>query len=368
MSEVAQHPDRPASLRRELQQVRTALHESEQRAAGILETAINAIVTMREDGSILTANSATERMFGYTKSELLGSNVSMLMPSPYREEHQQHQKRYRKTGERQVSGVGREALGLRKDGSVFPIDLSVGEVHLPSGRIFTWIIRDISDRKNLEREMLQVSEREQQRIGQDIHDDLCQHLAAIACLAQVVQQRLKTSSPKDAEGLAEVIKLVSQTSSRAREMAHGLVPVDLESGGLMHALGELVRSTEKVFRITCRFHCEREILVADSMVALQVYRIAQEAVANAIKHSKATRLEITLAESDKRVNLTIQDNGVGIPEHLPARGTGMGLLTMAHRAKLVGGLLQVARNKTGGTVVTCQVPKHPVEIKARDEK
>jgi PAS domain S-box-containing protein len=359
MNEMAQHPDQVANLREELQQVRTALHESEQRAAGILETAVNAIITIREDGSILSVNSSTERMFGYTAAEMLGRNVSMLMPSPYREEHRQYLTRYLTTGERKITGAGREAVGQRKDGSSFPIDLSVGEVHLPSGRIFTGIIRDITERKNLEREMLQVSEREQHRIGQDIHDDLCQQLAAIACLAQVVQQRLKTSSPKDAESLAEVVKLVSQTSSRAREMAHGLVPVDLESGGLMHALSELARSTEKVFRITCRFHCEHEILIADAMMALQLYRIAQEAVANAIKHSRATRLEITLGESPGQVTLTIQDNGVGIPEHLPASGTGMGLLTMAHRAKLAGGRLQVARNKTGGTMVTCQVPVPP---------
>jgi two-component system sensor kinase FixL len=342
----------------DLKNVRQALLASEERNRGVLETAVNAIITISERGIIESVNPSTERMFGYTKEEMLGNNISMLMPSPYKEQHDGYLTHYKKTGERKIIGIGRETAAQRKDGSVFPVDLSVGEVWLPTGRLFTGIIRDISDRKRLEQEMLEISEQEQQRIGQDIHDDLCQQLAAISCLVQASQQRVKQSNAREAENLSEVVKLVSQANTRAREMSRGLVPVVLEAGGLMAALGELVSSTEKVFRTTCRFRSDPPVYVDDNTTAVQLYRIAQEAVGNAIKHSRANRIEITLSKHNDKFILTVSDNGIGITDHAPGKGTGMGLLTMTHRSKMLGGRLHIAPGAHGGTIVTCEAPLH----------
>ncbi|MBL9130978.1 MAG: PAS domain S-box protein, partial [Verrucomicrobiaceae bacterium] len=176
---VASEPDAPS-----IADLQAALKASEQRATAIVETAVNAIITIDENCIIETANSATERLFGYTREELIGRNISMLMPNPYRDRHDSYVSDYLRTGVRRIIGIGREALAQRKDGSVFPIDLSVGEAVLPSGRrIFTGIIRDLTERKLLEDKILHISEEEQARIGRDIHDDLCQQLAAIGCLA-----------------------------------------------------------------------------------------------------------------------------------------------------------------------------------------
>ena len=349
--------DHLQELLTELQKAREALKETEDRARGVLETAVNAIITINERGVIETVNPATERIFGYTAEEMIGQPVNMLMPNPYRDQHDGYIARYLETGERKIIGIGRETVARRKDGSIFPVDLSVGEVRLASGRIFTGIIRDITDRKFLEQKILDISEEEQQRIGQDIHDDLCQQLAAIGCLSQVVQQKLRNSDSEEARSMEQIVRLLSQANARAREMSRGLVPVVLESEGLMSALSELASGTEKIFRVSCRFWCEEPVLVRDNKVATQLYRIAQEAIGNAIKHSHADRIEITLLAQNAKFILRIRDNGIGIPDHSPGRGTGLGLLTMTHRARMLGGQLNVGPDEFGGTQVECIVPQ-----------
>lgn len=341
----------------DIAKLEAALKASEQRAQAIVETAVNAIITMNEERLIETVNSATERIFGYTREELVGQNIRILMPQPYRDRHDKYVKEYLNTGVKRIIGVGREAVGQRKDGTIFPIDLSVGEAILPDGRrVFTGIIRDLTGRKELEEKILKISEEEQHRIGQDIHDDLCQQLAAIGCLAKVAHQQLEKSGSPEAENLREIVRLVTQANVRAREMSRGLMPVVLDSAGLMAALEELARSTERIFRVRCPFRCEEPVQVRDNAVATQLFRIAQEAVANAIKHSHAERIEISLDEDETHVHLTVRDNGVGIPDNVSGQSTGMGLLTMTHRARMMGGVLSVRHDEYGGTIVKCSVP------------
>ncbi len=357
--------DRPLSE----EALRAALRDCELRSAGILETAVNAIVIISETGIIDTVNAATERIFGYARSEMIGKNVSMLMPSPYRESHDRYLETYLHTGMRKIIGIGREAVGQRKDGSVFPIDLSVGEVVLPSGHLFTGIIRDLTERKALEDKLLSISEEEQARIGQDIHDDLCQQLAAIGCLAKVAFQRLSASGHPEASQLAEITRLIANANAQAREMSRGLMPVVLDAAGLMAALADLASGTERIFRVSCRFHCVERVSVENNKVATQLYRIAQEAVGNAIKHSHANLIEVSLAHNAGMVVLGIRDDGHGF-EEASSRGRigGMGLLTMRHRARMIGGTLTIDHGSEGGTHVRCEVPaieaSHPNQTHA----
>jgi two-component system, LuxR family, sensor kinase FixL len=337
-------------------ELQDALLTSEQRAAAVVETAVNAIITIDENCVIETANSSTERLFGYQRSEIIGQNIRMLMPQPYRDRHDGYVANYLQTGEKRIIGIGREALAQRKDGSVFPIDLSVGEAMLPSGRrIFTGIIRDLTERRALEDKILNISEEERNRIGQDIHDDLCQQLAAIGCLVKVAQNSLFKSGCPEAASLDEVVKLISKANSCARETARGLMPVVIDSGGLMAALHELVESTARAYQIQCDLIFDNPVLVADNKISIQLFRIAQEAVSNAVKHGQAQRVDIRIAKQSGNLVLTVRDNGVGIPDQ-PEQGTGMGLLTMGHRAQMMGGTLSVAPRPTGGTQVICSVP------------
>lgn len=348
-----------AALELSIAELQDALNTSEQRAAAIVETAVNAIITMNESCLIETANSATERLFGYAVAELIGQNIRMLMPQPFRDRHDSYVNNYLETGERRIIGIGREAVAQRKDGSVFPIDLSVGEAVLPSGRrIFTGIIRDLTVRKQLEDQILHISEEEQARIGQDIHDDLCQQLAAIGCLARVAQKSLAASGSPEAANLEEIVRLISRANTRARETSRGLMPVVLDAGGLMAALQELADSTARAYEITCDFRYDNPVQVDDNKLAIQLFRIAQEAVSNAVKHSQARRVEIRLNRQSGAYVLIVRDDGAGIPD-TPAKGTGMGLLTMNHRAEMSGGSVTVTPRPTGGTQVTCSIPVPP---------
>lgn len=344
----------------ELQSARSALAEAEQLNRAVLETAVNAIIIINEQRVIESVNTSTERLFGYHREELIGHNVNLLMPEPYASRHDGYVENYKRTGRRKIIGIGREAVAKRKDGSLFPIDLSIGEVVLPGGRrLFTGIIRDLTERKQLEEKILRISEEERHRIGQDIHDDLCQQIAAIGCLARVAQQRLSKTGTAGEPELQEIVSLLTAANQRAREMARGLLPIVLDAGGLGAALADIARGTRDIFNIACHFESDPPVEVTDSATATQLYRIAQEAVANAVKHSQATQLDLRLSEHDGFLTLSIRDNGRGIPDHSPGSGTGMGLLTMSRRARMMGGDVSVENHPQGGTLVTCSIPTPP---------
>ena len=155
-----------------------ALRDREERLRTILNTVTDAIITIDRRGTIAGVNPATERMFGYTASELVGQNVSLLMPSPYHEEHDGYLANYHRTGQAKMIGIGCEVQGMRKDGSIFPIELAVSEVdHL---HLFTGVIRDITERKRLEAEVLRIAEEERMRVAADLHDGICQELVAFS--------------------------------------------------------------------------------------------------------------------------------------------------------------------------------------------
>jgi PAS domain S-box-containing protein len=194
---------------------RTAKY-NEAQVHAILEAAVNGIITIDRHGRIQLCNHAAEKLFGYTTKELVGQSVSILMPEPFRHEHDGYIRRYLYTGQKSVIGVGRETVAMRKDGSVFPIELSVSEARVGDDVIFTGIVRDITERKRLEKEILEISEREQRRIGQDLHDGLCQQLTGIAFLVQALQQKLSSRDAASAVQAAQVSVLLKESVTHAR--------------------------------------------------------------------------------------------------------------------------------------------------------
>jgi two-component system sensor kinase FixL len=185
--------DHAKQLSAQQETAQTAVKDREERLRAILETAVEGIITIDDHGIIESVNAAAERIFGYSENEIIGKNVSMLMPSPHREAHDGYINNYLLTGRAKIIGIGREVAGRRKDGTIFPMELSVSEVKLAARRMFTGFIRDITERKHLEREILEISDREQRRIGQDLHDGLCQHLAGIELMSQVIAQKLEST-------------------------------------------------------------------------------------------------------------------------------------------------------------------------------
>ena len=349
--------DHVKELSTQQQLAQTAVKDREERLRAILETAVEGIITIDERGIVESANAAAERIFGYKAREIIGRNVSMLMPSPYRDLHDHYIDNYLHTGRAKIIGIGREVMGRRKNGSVFPMYLSVSEVKLADRRMFTGFIRDITERKQLEKEILEISDREQRRIGQDLHDGLCQHLAGIELMSQALAQKLAPKSKVHAAKVAEIASHVREAISHTRSLARGLSPVTLESEGLMSALHELATNTEKMFHVQCRCEFPESIVMDDNAAATHLFRIAQEAVSNAIKHGRAKRLVISLQNSRNRITLRVSDDGRGFPARIP-KTKGMGLRIMQSRAGMIGGTIAIAPNAGGGADIVCAVPKN----------
>jgi signal transduction histidine kinase len=217
------------------------------------------------------------------------------------------------------------------------------------------LTREIAGRERLEKELLDISEREQRRIGHDLHDNFCQHLTSTAMAAQVLREKLNANAAPESEDAAKIVALAEEGIAMARELARGLSPVELEAEGLMAALQELAAGISKWSKVGCVFECESPVLVHRATVAENFYRIAQEAVSNAIRHGKAQHIIIGLHEHTAGITLSIEDDGTGLPDDWKD-GSGLGTRIMAHRAAIIGGALSVEPNPTGGTLVVCNLP------------
>jgi two-component system CheB/CheR fusion protein len=212
----------------------------------------------------------------------------------------------------------------------------------------------IADREQLERELLEISEREKRRIGEDLHDVVCQELTATALLLKSHANRLERQSPKAAQTLNESAQTVNRNVNLARDLARGLQPAELTAAGLNRSLRDLAEQAGESRAIHCEFRGARGVRVRDDTVALHLYRIAQEAVANAVKHSGAKNILITLDRDNGVICLTVGDDGKGLSAR--KRHKGLGLHLMKYRANVLGGRLQIESGKRHGTTVTACLP------------
>ena len=218
--------------------------------------------------------------------------------------------------------------------------------------------RFAADRR-LEREILEIGDRERARIGQDLHDGLGQILGGVAFLAKTVEERLVARGAEEAAESSRLVKHVEQGVAEVRRIARGLFPRELETQGLASALRELAAQTAEVYRVVCTAEVTEvdELAGEPAEAARHLYRIAQEAVSNALKHGRAGRIEIRLARHERRLALSVADDGVGIRSG--SGGNGMGLHLMRYRAQVLGGSLIVEAGSPQGTIVTCWCPWRP---------
>jgi signal transduction histidine kinase len=235
------------------------------------------------------------------------------------------------------------------------MDLAVSEVQLGDRQLFTGIVRDISERRKLEKEILNISEQERRRIGQDLHDGLGQMLTGIGLLGQNVARQLESEDHALAGDVAEITDLIKEADQYARDLARGLTPVDVDANGLSQALQRLSDNAVRLFDVPCTFEEVGTALVHDSTTATHLYRIAQEAVSNAVRHGDATQITIILASGPDQIRVRIQDDGIGFdPKEVD--GPGMGIHIMNYRARIVGGNLEINTDPGDGTTVTCTLP------------
>src|SRR6266480_4834834 len=214
--------------------------------------------------------------------------------------------------------------------------------------------REIAERQRLDREIAEVADRERRRLGQDLHDSLCQHLTGTALTAQTLREKLAARSAPEIGEADKVVRYIEEGIDLSRNLARGFFSPELEAEGLTFALRSLAENTSERFQIACEFESDGVVPVPDSAVATQLYRIAQEAVMNAIKHANAESVHICLIKSDDSLTLTVSDDGIGLPEKLPQL-EGLGMRLMSHGAAFIGAEFHARRNPHGGTIVTCRV-------------
>ena len=339
-----------------------AVQEREQAIRAIVNSATDAIITFGEDGKIIAVNQTTEQMFGYAGNDLLGQNLSILTPQPLRQEHEEFVANYLRTRPPKIIGSGRETIGRRQDGTTFPIDLAISEHRHNTQRLFTGIIRDISERKQLQRDVLGIAEDQQRRIGQDLHDSTQQELSGLGMLARTLLDNLSKGPDEVEEGerntlrtmASKIVDGLARAQREVQAISRGLATMRIDAEGLMDALGELASRTDDLEGVTCAFKCEQPVEAADSSTATHLYRIAQEAITNALKHGRPEYILIALESNDGQLILQVADDGAGL-DSASVDNQGLGLKTMLYRANLIGASLTVKPIEAGGTLVVCQV-------------
>jgi PAS domain S-box-containing protein len=207
-------------------------------------------------------------------------------------------------------------------------------------------------RRRLEGEILEISEREQRRIGRELHDSLGQQLTGIAIMTKALEQTLQRQARVEAADAKEIATLVNQAVEETRQLSRGLHPVALDENGLMSALQALAATTQNLFRVSCVFHCDKPVLVPDASTAAHLYRIAQEAVTNAVRHGMPQNILIELSDHNQQATLLVTNDGQDFPEN-PPEHKGMGLQVMSHRAEMIGGTVEVHCGPSGGTELRC---------------
>jgi len=309
----------------------------------ITSTVVDMIFRIRKDGTVIEYKPATDVPFTLEEATVLGKTVKQLLPANLAAEAMQKLSLTLKS--KQVQSL--EGQFLLPDEVR---DFEARAVICGEDEVLA-VVRDITDRKRLEREILEVSSREQQRIGQDLHDGLGQHLTGITFLTKVLERKLENKSPEEAKEAAEIGRLVMQALAQTRNLARGLFPVELERNGLVAAIADLTENVERMCKMKCNFKSQESITVQDNVLATHIFRIAQEAINNSVKHGKAKKIDVTLLPVGDHLELCVMDDGTGFnPE---AKMDGLGLRIMHYRARRIGGTLEIKAPEKGGTRVTC---------------
>jgi PAS domain S-box-containing protein len=331
-----------------------SLRAQESRLRAVLDSAVEGIITIDQQGIIESANVSARRMFGYAEPELIGLHISTIMPVPNRGDHLQK-------AAPKATGRGREASGLRKDGSSFPVDIAMSEVLVGNRRSFTGFVRDITERKEAERaarefsgRLIHAQEEERARLARELHDDITQRLARLAI----------DTGRAEHEGIGRRI------GEKIREVREGLVRLSEDVHGLSYrlhpsilddlGLGEALKA--ECGRVSRPGTCEATLMMREVPedvprdVALCLYRVTQESLRNASRHSHARAVEVTLRGMEGGLQLAVHDDGVGFDATLPRHRHSLGLASMRERLRLVGGELDIDSVEGQGTTIIAWVP------------
>ncbi len=320
------------------------------RYENLFENASDMVFTHEPDGTITSINLTGEQILGRGRDELLGRNLLLYVAEDQREAVKAWLEQVAKGAEMATT----EWDFINAAGQRLRLEISARLVQRSgTGPEVESVARDITERSRLEREILETSSREQRRIGHDLHDGVCQQLAAIAYRLDILGDQLQEKGLPESSETGRIGDLLNQAIQQTRGVARGLFPVRLAESGLESALEELAANVNTLFKTQCRFSCAQPLPDLENTSSLHLYYIAQEAVFNAVRHGQATEVIISLNGAGDRLTLEVQDNGSGF--QWPATGsTGMGIRIMRYRARVIGATLNLKSQPNQGTQITVQ--------------
>lgn len=359
------------------------LRRRESLLRSILDTAVDGLIVIDERGSIRSFSTAAERLFGYAAGEVIGRNVSALMPPPFRQEHDGYLQRYLATGERRVIGIGRVVAGQRKDGTTFPMELTVGEARLPEERLFTGVIRDLTERQDRERrlrelqdELIHVSRlNELGQLVSAISHEVNQPLAAIANYISGVKRLLAAGN---LAGVAQAVDRIGEQAHRANEIIHRVRDL-VRKGGTEKKNESLPKVVEEAaalalvgadagLKVIVRIDDDAAEAVIDKVQIQQVLINLIRNAVQAMAEREKRELRVTARRADAMVEIRVADSGPGLPHHVRDRlfepfvttkpdGMGVGLSVCRAIIEAHGGAISAEDGDPGGTVFWMTVPR-----------
>ena len=332
------------------------------RLTGILDSAMDAIVTSDADETIVLYNGAAERIFGWSAAEAVGRELGMLLPERFRATHRAHVERFGATGvtSRRMGG-STVVHGLRKNGEEFPLDASISQVDTPEGKLYTVILRDVTERVRAQEDLAafakqstQIREQEKSRVARELHDELAQLLTAIKIDMMWLHDNLG-SGPSAAAKVQGMLGMIDGAVASTRRIAADLRPLVLDDLGMMPAIEWLAQNFQQRWRIACELDAD-ETLELGEPYATAVFRIIQESLMNVAKHASATRVAVSVHAVEGGVRLKVQDDGRGFDTRAARKPTSLGLAGLRERAQLLKGSVVVHSQPGQGTTIDAYIP------------
>jgi PAS domain S-box-containing protein len=333
------------------------------RLAGLLDSAMDAILSVDEHQHIVLYNRAAEKIFGWSAAEVIGESLEMLLPRRFRAGHAGFMRRFGHTGvTSRRMGDGTVIVGLRKDGEEFPLDASISQLETPEGKIFTVILRDVTERVRSREELAAfaaeasaVREQEKTRVARELHDELAQSLTALKMDTIWVRDRLRTDPEAAAAKLSQMLALIDASVAATRRIAADLRPLLLDDLGLAPAIEWLVQNFSQRTGVPCELEID-EALDLQEPYATAVFRMVQESLANVAKHARAARVRVRVALEEGEMVLSVEDDGVGFATGGPRKTNSLGLIGLRERAHLLQGRVELRTAPGEGTRVEAHIP------------
>ncbi|NPC56982.1 PAS domain-containing sensor histidine kinase [Caenimonas soli] len=338
------------------------------RLAGLLDSAMDGIITIDEGQRIVLYNRAAEKIFGWPAAQVVGQRLAMLLPARYQASHEAHVGQFAATGvTSRRMGDGTVIYGKRATGEEFPLDASISQLQTPEGKLLTVILRDVSDRVRAQEELAAfaaeasaIREQEKTRVARELHDELAQSLTALKMDTIWVRDNVAGDPHGAAAKLGEMLAMLDGSVAATRRIAADLRPLLLDDLGLVPAIEWLAQNFTQRTGVPCRIEMD-EGLELPEPYATAVFRMVQESLANVAKHARARQVTVGVAVNPGEARLWVQDDGVGFEPAAPRKQNSLGLVGLRERAHLLKGSVSIDSQPGRGTRVQAHIPLYRTE-------